>query len=983
MRYLKFLILGLMFVTLSFSFTQTTHAQSWKDAYFHAIKDHKEPMFISDHYISLVDLTGSGSPELLMGADYRTINYMLEVFTFDNGKLELLSILGDGQGSGSNGYAENEHLYDIGGTPMNWPIYQLKNGNLLLADGDSSLIAARLGWYEIEVNIPELTSRERLYFSEYDEGEYRDPEYRIEGENTDRRQDYDKAYEALIDTTIKELDKETEKLAYFMYEEAFSDDKIIEFLNRFQSDVTMNPIINEQVTQPDSTPVSFGEDLGFDNILYQWDKTTREWFANQILYAEPLWEYGFHAKNNYYTVNEVPFFIDEGRSAPFLLDMKTPTESDRKALGDVNVTYKLEKDYLDAFLDAYLNINVDLNEYEENEYYTFLEHDGHYFFGSELGIGYLYVPIPFLEAVYQPKEDIYLIYFSSYYMADYLEDFNLNLLNAGSVYDHADPSSDRLEHHGYIMFQLLDDDAAHPIRLLETNNLDHSPDLSLLELSNENPSLENKPKSDSDEFATINEEPLKSTTENLEETTQPIKISLLILCIFIIISLPIYAYLKKSLTKENIPYYFLHTPSGNAVLVSSVVTVGVLLFYPDPIQTMSQPVNIDEEDETLTLETILLDEDIERLGAFTYSESGKPIDRDILETFLRLMSYEDSRYFLSIASEPTNIGPYRIQIVGDEIIFLNHIIQIDAPYQGAEIYINDSYIETIDETGHTYVEFLATGNDKLTIKYQDHVTGSIFEIEEIISDIDIQDANGDDLFFSTDNYSIEYINVSTDYNDAVLLVNDIDTGITFEAPEVFGPVLLDGSTHIRAKRMENGEEIFTDPQYLIKEKTHYFLSFGHEALLIEANSQELFEAVNQHVAEWMRSSIEHDDRYFTKLAPSYRAEYLERVNKNFNDQRESGYRYEGYVEKATFDQDSFKVYEHTDERIVAAIDVKFTFQSNYYTENQNQDTYPLTEAHSIWTYVLDYGVETEEWLILGQEELVNWNPSSPKDMYLN
>lgn len=519
---------------------------------------------------------------------------------------------------------------------------------------------------------------------------------------------------------------------------------------------------------------------------------------------------------------------------------------------------------------------------------------------------------------------------------------------------------------------------------LEIKNMSGQ-DPDLLELSNETTEEDEE---DEDEDEDEEEEVAPGLSNDLLPgelvTDQPIKNVILILSALMIIGLPIYGYNKKVLTKETYQHYFLKTLSGGLVICSSAVFFGTLLLYPDPSPLAIDEtlhVNQSEEEEEAVKTGLNNGDDIDRFNTVSYDESGDKIDNDILEAFLRLMANEDMDTFLATATEPTQIGPYRVQMDGNELIFLSQVIEVEAPYEGAEIHMDGKHIATVDETGVVQVEWIARGNDTLTVNYEDPISGAAFEIEQTFSVGDLQDSSGH-LYFNTLDYPIHYINVSTDYNDAILLVDDTDTGLTFETSEVFGPVALDGSTHISAKRDFNGETFYTEPQYLVEDKSHYFLSFGHESLLIEANSEELFEAVNQHVAEWMQSSIEHDDRYFSKLASDYRTDYLERVNRNFDDQRAAGYRYEGYVEKATFDEDSFQVYEHTEDRIVTAIDVKFTFQSNYYSGNQDQSTHPLTESTSVWTYVLDYSVDTEEWLILDQEELTDWNPSSARDVDL-
>ncbi|MBB5173872.1 TcaA 3rd/4th domain-containing protein [Texcoconibacillus texcoconensis] len=223
-------------------------------------------------------------------------------------------------------------------------------------------------------------------------------------------------------------------------------------------------------------------------------------------------------------------------------------------------------------------------------------------------------------------------------------------------------------------------------------------------------------------------------------------------------------------------------------------------------------------------------------------------------------------------------------------------------------------------------------------------------------------------------YEDFFITVSSNQTNSRLLVNGEEEGYISDIEE-YGPVSVANSVELQAVAELPAGEAYSEAVVITSDKAHYDLHIETEEAELEEG---MFEAVNRHTRQWVQAYETKNTDYFNELHPSYAYDYVQGIDENFSRMRSDHTNYQGEVVATEFDLVTVDTTGNIDNGVHGEVNVQITFNSSYYDSDQSPGSVPKKISRSQWTYYFTYDSGAEKWLITGQDELDNWNPSDPR-----
>ncbi|WP_163970580.1 zinc ribbon domain-containing protein [Oceanobacillus halotolerans] len=286
-------------------------------------------------------------------------------------------------------------------------------------------------------------------------------------------------------------------------------------------------------------------------------------------------------------------------------------------------------------------------------------------------------------------------------------------------------------------------------------------------------------------------------------------------------------------------------------------------------------------------------------------------------------------------------------------------ISVSANFDGTAIAIDGSSIGSV-ESGQTLIsDPLLPGSHVVTAnydgeygQYEQEVTVNTFdlELEDNVAAVDIA-------------FDGNYVTLTATDPEAYLYLNGINTGQQFKDISEYGPIKTDGTMTLQAITEYPWGDVQSEPVQLTdteQEEIHFELDLVNERL-----EDQVMDAVNNHVREYIDAYLNLDTSYFTYMKNE---DYLANMEDNFEQMTEDGWGFRGDAVSAEYDLGSLKVQED-DGGYVANILVDLTFDSAFYEMDEDPADYPKEMTNYIWDYELTYDETEEKWFITNNVEV--------------
>jgi hypothetical protein len=216
--------------------------------------DYAGPWFTWDTGFTLVDLDLDGTPELIIGESYRTVNRIYSAVTLRNGQLAQLTATGDGMGEegGVGMSAFSGELGEYSGIRL----YRTKDDERIYIgrDGGGGAVSSSLGDYIITLDGTTIKGEELSTAHFLEDGDYREEHFTFKGQPVSNTE-----YERLRNQFYAELTEIANAAVYVPVREIYDfdrdfldEDALIEKLRSFRS-----PADREAAGDPGEAGVEF------------------------------------------------------------------------------------------------------------------------------------------------------------------------------------------------------------------------------------------------------------------------------------------------------------------------------------------------------------------------------------------------------------------------------------------------------------------------------------------------------------------------------------------------------------------------------------------------------------------------------------------------------------------------------------------------------------------------------------------------------
>lgn len=203
----------------------------------------------------------------------------------------------------------------------------------------------------------------------------------------------------------------------------------------------------------------------------------------------------------------------------------------------------------------------------------------------------------------------------------------------------------------------------------------------------------------------------------------------------------------------------------------------------------------------------------------------------------------------------------------------------------------------------------------------------------------------------------DYVNVYSNYNAARIFINGKDIGLTVEDGQRIGPIAVDGSNLIYAEMefpwgMMKSEVISVDSDQLELKVN----------ALNDAVKEDIMSSTFDFASSWIQSFQERDVKPLRHVHPDRATDFTESVDYMLDNNEY----YLGELRRMTFDLDSFRVNQFSEDDYTASVKAQVDNSEVFYFKDYTPD--PVPEDGTNYTeYQLVY--QNGQWLVSG------WIPS--------